>query len=338
MNVFLTGGTGFVGMHLAQALLKRGWQVTALVRRPEGAEAQTLLKWGASLAPGDVTRPESLRTAMQGADLVIHNAAVYEFGLTPEAKRQMREINVQGTENILSLAVELGIPKIIYVSSILAYGTTGPEPVDECFIRQSQPLSQYEATKTEAHEIALRYQRQGAPLVIVCPGGVIGPGDHTTLGYYVRMYVRGRCLPFLATGRRATIYVEDCAEAIALAAEKGRLGETYILTGPALSTKEMFNVWKTAAGGPKFMLYLPRRMGEWSCALAEPFERLLGLPMILSREVFIAGSVNWCYSGAKAERELGAHFRSTPQAWLDALEGERQRANAGRGWRDTAAV
>jgi nucleoside-diphosphate-sugar epimerase len=334
MNVFLTGGTGFIGKPLTQALLRRGYQVTALVRNPQSREAQELQANGAVLLKGDLTQPDTLRPGMQGADIVINNAGVYSFGLTAEERLQMRAINVEGAENVFSLAQELKIARIVHVSSILAYGPTSDGKLeDERFIRESEPSSIYEATKSEAHQIARRYQQAGAPLVIACPAGVVGPGDYTTLGYYARLYVRGLCPPLLAAGKRSTVYVDDCAEAIVLVAEKGLPGEEYILSGGAISASAMHDVFKETPGGVRFKIILPRRLGEFGCRMLEPLQRMLGLPMIYSREVFTAGAVNWNYSGAKAVQELGAQFRDPRQAWLDTLAGERQRAQAGQSWR-----
>jgi dihydroflavonol-4-reductase len=334
MRVFLTGGTGFIGKPLVQALRRRNWQVIALVRRPDSPEASVIASLGAQLAHGDVTNRESMCEAMRGADIVIHNAGSYEFGLTPEAARHMQVINVDGTKNVLGLALELGIAKIVHVSTIVAAGRTDLEIVDEGFQRRYPATTIYEATKADAHQVALEHQRRGAPISIASPAGVVGPGDHSSLGYLARMYVRGYGLPLMPMGRRATVHVDDCAEAIALTAEKGKIAENYILSGGVMSYQEMFETWKTTPGGPKFMLYLPRPIGEIGCGLMEPLQRLLHLPNVLSREVFTTGSVNWCYSGAKAERELGLHFRDAQQAWLDTLEGERQRAQAGKSWRN----
>lgn len=334
MRVFLTGGTGFIGKPLVQALRRRNWQVIALVRRPDSPEARAIASLGVQLVHGNVTNRESMREAMRGADIVIHNAGAYEYGLTPEATRQMQVINVDGTRNVLDLALELGVAKIVHVSTIVAAGRTDQQIVDESFERRYPASTTYEATKADAHQIALEYQRQGAPISIASPAGVVGPGDHSSLGYLARMYVRGYGLPLMPTGRRATVHVDDCAEAIALTAEKGKTGENYILSGGVMSYREMFETWKAAPGGPKFMLYLPRMIGEIGCGPMEPLQRLLRLPNVLSREVFTVGSVNWCYSGAKAERELGVHFRDARQAWLDTLEGERQQAQAGKSWRN----
>jgi dihydroflavonol-4-reductase len=334
VRVFLTGGTGFIGKSLVQALIQRHWEVTVLVRHSDSAQAQAIALFGVRLVVGDVTDRESMRDAMTGTDVVIHNAGLYEFGLTSDGARQMQLINVDGTRNVLGLAHELGIAKIVHVSTIVALGFTGSQLEDESFERQQPITSVYESTKTQAHEVARDFQRQGAPVVIVSPGGVVGPGDHSSLGYLARMYVRGFGLPLMPTGQRATVYLDDCAQAIALSAEKGKIGENYILSGGVLSFQEMFETWKTKAGGPKFTVFLPKLIGELGCRLLEPLQRLFGLPNMLSREVFTTGSLNWCYSGAKAEREFNIHFRDGRQAWLDTLELERQRANAGQSWRN----
>jgi dihydroflavonol-4-reductase len=334
MRVFLTGGTGFIGKSLVQALRQRNWEVTALVRHPDSSQAQAIGHLGVKLAKGDVTDRESMKNSMQGFDIVIHNAGCYEYGLTPEGARQMQVVNVDGTRNVLGLALELGVGKIVHVSTIAALGFTGQQLEDESYKRQQPTTSVYEATKTQAHEVAREYQRQGAPVVIASPAGVVGPGDHSSLGYLARMYVRGYGLPLMPVGQRATVYLDDCAEAIALSAEKGKVGENYILSGGVLSFHEMFEAWKTTAGGPKFTVFLPKIVGELGCGLFEPLQRLFHLPNVLSREVFTSGSLNWCYSGAKAERELNMRFRDGRQAWLDTLEVERQRAKAGKNWRN----
>ncbi len=328
MKIFLTGATGFIGRQLTKVLVARGWEVTALVRRPEAAEARAVAALGARLVPGDVTRRESMREPMRGADAVVHNAGWYEFGITEAARAAMRAINVDGTENTLGLARELGIPRILHVSTILAFGPTGGDVADETFCRRKPPATCYEQTKTEAHEIALRLQREGAPVTVVCPAGVIGPGDHSSLGVFARLYVRGLMPPFVFApdGSRAHIHVEDLAEGIALTVEKGRPGECYILSGGNLRHRETFALWTTTPGGFRTFVYLPRPLAWLMCAAAEPLERLMGWPLALSRELAVTAFENWDFSAAKAERELGARFRPVRQAWLDTLEAERKPA------------
>ncbi|HEX9812467.1 MAG TPA: NAD-dependent epimerase/dehydratase family protein, partial [Burkholderiales bacterium] len=110
MKVFLTGGTGFIGQPLTKSLLARGWDVVTLVRKPDSPPARALTKMGAQCVTGDVTDRESMRTGMTGTDIVVHNAAWYELGIPESARNLMHAINITGTDNVLSLALELGIP------------------------------------------------------------------------------------------------------------------------------------------------------------------------------------------------------------------------------------
>ncbi|GAP08516.1 MAG TPA: hypothetical protein DEQ80_08015 [Anaerolinea thermolimosa] len=332
MKVFVTGGTGFIGQPLTRMLLQRGWDVTVLVRKPESPEARAIQSLGAQLVAGDVTDRESMREAMMGAGAVIHNAAWYEFGIPRRAQNRMRTINVQGTENTLGLAMELGIPKIVYTSSILAFGQTGNIIADETFQRRAPPISFYEQTKMEAHEMVVTLQKKGAPIVIACPAGVIGPGDRSGLGYLVRMYVRGFLPPVLWAqhGRRAHVFVEDAAEGIVRCLEYGKAGETYILSNGIMQHRDMFRLWKQTPGGFKVTLFwMPYPMAMLFNCLAEPIERLFGLPVVFCREFALAAFASWQFCATKAERELGMHFRSLEDAWLETLEGERALARKG---------
>ncbi|WP_158856399.1 SDR family NAD(P)-dependent oxidoreductase [Lunatibacter salilacus] len=326
MEVFLTGGTGFIGQLLTQALVQRGWEVIALVRKPDSNEAKSIQAMGATLIQGDITDLESMREGMSGTDAVIHNAAWYEFGVSKSARDKMQAINVQGTENTLRLAVELGIQKIVYTSTILAFGDTGDVVADERFQRRVPPQSSYEKTKTEAHEFAKKLQQDGAPVVIACPAGVIGPGDHTGLGYMARMYVRGLLPPvlFAANGLRAHVHVDDVVEGIVGCVEHGQSGETYILSNGIMQHRDMFDLWKQTPGGFKTTLFwMPKPMAMLFNRVCEPIERVLGLPIVFGQEFALAAFSSFQFSAAKAERELGIRFRSVEQAWIDTLEAER---------------
>jgi nucleoside-diphosphate-sugar epimerase len=247
MKVFLTGGTGFIGQPLTRRLLARGWEVIALVRKPESAQARALRQLGVRCVAGDITDRESMRAGMTGADLVVHNAGWYELGLTADARRRMRAINVDGTAAVLGLAQELGAQRVVYVSSVVALGDTGRQQRDETFQRQAPCTSAYEQSKTDAHAVALRYQAQGLPLVVACPGNVIGPNDHAAWGYFARLYVNGLLPPMSWARDRVYVHAtdEDTAEGIALAAEIGRTGETYFVCGETTSMQEVIRLWST---------------------------------------------------------------------------------------------
>lgn len=324
MKVFLTGGTGFIGQALTRQLLQRQWEVIALVRRPQSPQALVLQAMGAQLVEGDVTDIDSMRSAMQGADLVIHNAGVYEYGISRKNRDQATAVNINGTENVLKLAQELGIARTIYVSSTWAYGVTGDGLKDETFQRNTPFRTFYEATKTHAHETALRYQQDGLPLVIVCPHGVVGPNDHSVAGYGVRFHLNHIMLPFAWAGDVVFtfVHVDDLAEGIALAAERGRPGETYIFTGEPMPMREMYALWAEYPGGFRVRFYMPARVAAVMFAPMEPLQRLLGLPAVLSRETVWACSENFAFSNQKARDELGWTHRSARQMWHDTIEGE----------------
>lgn len=324
MKVFLTGGTGFIGQPLAANLLAQADEVVALVRKPESPQARALAQLGVRLVRGDVTDRESMRAGMAGADMVVHNAGHYELGLDAEGRRRMEAINVRGTEHTLGLAHELGVPRTVYVSTVAAFGDSGPVQRDETFQRQSPCRSWYEQTKTDAHHIALGYLERGLSTIIVCPAAVIGPNDHSSWGYFVRMYLN-RVMPPAAwspTKVQTLVQRDDLARGIALAAEKGRSGETYVLAGEARSLREHMGYWHLRPGGLKVRLWLPPAVMAVSVWPLEPVLRLAGLPAFLSRETVRAASIDINFSSAKARRELGWSYSSARDMWLDTIDGE----------------
>jgi dihydroflavonol-4-reductase len=324
MKIFLTGGTGFIGQPLTRSLIRRGWSVVALVRKPGSPQARALTEIGAQCVTGDVTDRESMRAGMTSTDVLIHNAAWYELGIPASTRKLMDAINIAGTDNVLSLALELGIPSTVYVSSTLYYGDTGPEARDETYQRQMPYRFYYEKTKTEAHELAQQYQQRGLPLILICPAHVVGPNDHSVFGYFLRMYLNRLMVPF-AFGpdmMNSAVYVNDVGEGIALAAEKGRLGETYILSGDPMSLREVLEIWMTNPGGLKVRFYIPRWLATLLFAPLEPLQRMVGLPAFISRETVSGNRVSLNFSSAKAQRELGWTYRPAQEMWLDIVDQE----------------
>jgi len=324
MRALLTGGTGFIGQPVCRALLARGWRVSALVRKLESPQAAALSRMGAQLASGNVTERESMRAAMRGADIVVHNAGRYEYGENRAGKVRMRAVNVTGTENVLELAQELSIRRVVYVSTVQAMGRTGPQPRDESFTRETPCLTTYEQTKTEAHGLALRYRLSGLPLIIVCPNAVIGANDHSPYGYFLRLYLN-RTMPPLCWSPEAihaAVHVDDVAEGIALAAERGRIGETYLLCGEPRSFREEMTYWSKRPGRFVPVVWLPARVAALLFAPLEPLQRVLGLPAFISRETVVTGARDWNYSSDKAARELGWTRRSSEAMWMETIDRE----------------
>lgn len=300
MRAFITGATGFLGSYIACTLLARGWEVSALVRTMDKMRA---LPKGVRGVPGNIVQRESLRSAMAGADVVFHAAALYEIGVTDAA--QMRQINVEGTRNVLELAFELGVPKIVYTSTVAVYGPTHGRLVDETYRANGAHFaSEYERTKYAAHyQVARPLQDRGAPLVIVCPGQIYGPGDTSQFGAAVRLYTRG-LLPVMIGGETALTWAhaQDVADGHWLAYEKGRVGETYILAGPPHTFREFFEMCERVSGLRAPLVWLP---GEWAAAMARAL-RPLGLAGVLSAEMMQSvADITYLAKADKAKRELG---------------------------------
>jgi dihydroflavonol-4-reductase len=327
LRVLITGGTGFIGRRLTRSALARGTTVFVLTRRPESAAARELALRGARLVLGDVTARDRVRAALEVArpQRVFHNAGWYELGLPRRQRRGMRAVNIDGVENVLSLAAEMGVERVIYTSSTTALGDTGGALADEGFQRVAPPLTWYEATKAEAHALALRHQQAGEPVVIVAPAQVIGAGDHSPFGVMARLYLRHRMPPigWAPEGAFTFGHVDDVADGILAAGEQGGHAGVYILAGSILTIREMMRVWKGVEGRTPVRLWLPRPLALAQAAILAPLLRAAGQSPFVSTEAVRASYVSFRYDSGRAERELEVSFRPAAQAWEDALHAER---------------
>jgi len=319
MKFFVTGATGFIGGHLAQKLIARGDQITCLVRNPD--KAAQLTKLGATLVKGDVSDRAVMREAMRGVDGVFHMAALYKLGI--EFKDQMMAANVEGTRNALQAAIEAGVPKIVYTSTIGVFGNTHGKIVDEAYRVEQQGLkSEYERAKWAAHyEVAVPLQQQGAPIVIVQPGGVTGPGDTSPLDMTYEFYLNHMPLMMGPQAGLTVAHVNDIVDGHLLAMEQGRNGESYILAGPSLSYKRMMEMWQSICGIPAPKIWLPGWTASLSASLVGGLERAFKLKLALSSEALTTQADYTFYASAdKAKRELGWQPRPMEQAFKEVLD------------------
>lgn len=302
MKYFLTGATGFIGGHVARQLLADGHEVVALVRSAErGRDLEDL---GVALAEGDITEPGTLPGPMKAADGVFHMAGWYKVGAR---NRDMAQgINVDGTRNVLTAVRDLGVPKVVYTSTLAVYGDTGGERVDESYRMDGPWLSEYDRTKWVAHyEIAVPMMEAGLPLVIVQPGLVHGPGDHSNVGMVFRDYVRGR-LPVIPKQGGCWSYVEDIARGHLLAMERGAVGESYNLAGPCMYWEETLEVAEEITGVKPPRLVLPPWLARLSSWLMEPINAVVPLPTTYHPETLrVAAGTTYYARDDKARRELG---------------------------------
>ena len=218
MRAFLTGGTGFIGGRVARRLRERGDHVVALVRSRE--RSRDLEELGCELVEGDLSDAEAIRRGLEGCDSAFHVAAVYKVGIPKSEREPMYEANVRGTERVLDAAIDARVDRIVYVSTIGVFGNTAGQVVDESYRRDEADgfLSCYDETKYLSHRAALERIERGAPIVIVQPGGVYGPGDHSKLGNLIDQTATGklRMKAFPDLGFNM-VHVDDVAQGILLA-------------------------------------------------------------------------------------------------------------------------
>ncbi len=323
MKVFVTGGTGFIGGHVARRLRERGDDVLALVRSPEKAAA--LRGLGCELAPGTLADKDAIRAGMDGCDAVIHGAAMYEVGIPQSEHQAMYEANVVGTENVLRAALEAGIGRVVYISTVGAFGNTQGQVVDESYQHPGAGYtSYYEETKVEAHRLAKRLiAEEGLPCVIVQPGGVYGPEDHSALGRQMNQFLAGR-MPMIAFPDLGMnmVHVDDVAAGVLLALDKGKIGESYVLGGQITTMRELIDTLARVSNRKAPKRALPTSLMK----AMTPFGPIVGKMMDqgpnLRELINSADNVTFWARHDKAMGELGYSPRGLEQGLRDTLEAE----------------
>jgi dihydroflavonol-4-reductase len=305
MKAFVTGGTGFIGSRLVRKLRERGDDVVALVRSP--GKAAELEAQGCELVEGGLDSVDAIRRGVQGCDSVFHAAAVYKVGIPKSERQAMHDSNVAGTEHVLDAAIEAGAQRILYVSTVGVFGNTRGEVVDEGYRRpENDFLSIYDETKFRSHEIALDRIAKGAPIVIVQPGGVYGPGDHSELGNVIDQVRTGKLklLMFPELGFNL-VYVDDVAEGIVLAHDRGKVGESYVLGGQIARMRELIEHVADQTGRKAPKRELPPAVMKLSIPIGPLVGRMMGFPPNLGELIRTSDGVTFWASDAKARRELG---------------------------------
>jgi dihydroflavonol-4-reductase len=305
MRAFVTGGTGFIGGRVVRKLRERGDEVVALVRSPGRASA--LAELGCELVEGDLGSTEAIRRGVAGCDAAFHIAAVYKVGIPASEREAMRDANVRGTERVLDAAIEANVTRIVYVSTIGIFGNTHGEVVDETYDRDGESfLSCYEETKYRSHEVALDRISKGAPIVIVQPGGVYGPGDHSELGNIIDQTRTGKLkmLMFPQTGFNL-VYVDDVADGILLAYEKGAVGQAYVLGGELSTMGDLIRKVAELSDRKAPSRELPASLMKMAIPIGPLVGKMMGFPPNLRELIRSSDGVTYWATDAKARRELG---------------------------------
>lgn len=241
MKAFVTGATGFLGASIVRELLKDGCEVRALAR--PGSNRKNLEGIDVEIWEGDLANQESLRKGLTGCDTLFHAAADYRLWTREPAP--MYEANVGGTHNILAAALAAGVGKVVYTSSVGTLGNPGDgtpgnerTPVDI-----SQMVGDYKKSKFLAEREAEKFLEKELPLVIVNPSTPVGPMDikPTPTGKIIVDFLNGKMPAYLDTGLNL-IDVGVCARGHILAAQKGKVGEKYILGCENLTLAQIFGM------------------------------------------------------------------------------------------------
>ena len=231
---------------------------------------------------GDVTAPQSVAEAMAGCDAVLHAAAVYS--VDPRAAARIRATNVRATETVLGAAVRMGLDPVVHVSSYVAL--LPPEPRGAVLTPDSpvtRPRGAYCRSKAESDLVARRYQEQGAPMVIVYPGGVIGPND-PYLGDSNRVLVEGAKNGLAMRGGGPVVDVRDVAAVHAAVMEPGRGTRRYMITGHYIAMPDLIAMLQEITGRRSRIVAMPAGLTLAAGRVAGLMQRLLPGRLPLTHE------------------------------------------------------
>lgn len=303
MRIFLTGATGYIGRALCLRLRTEGHELRALVRPTSRVGA--LAGIGVATFVGDLADRASMREAMSGADWVIHAGA--ELDLEAAAGR-MERANVQGSENVASLAWKLGVPRFLSVSSIARWGGSPDDgaPATEATPQRLPLPTVYSRTKAAGEEAIQAFAARGLQVVTVYPSLVYGaPGKRRGANALLRQLDLGRFPALIGADRKSSwIHLDDLVEGMVRLLDRGRPGRGYLMTGDIVTTRELAARVAALGGAP-----VPRRevslpLARMALRLAAPFYRLGGRRPPIPVEQLASLERHWAFDDARARAEL----------------------------------
>jgi dihydroflavonol-4-reductase len=323
VRALVTGATGFVGSAVARRLLRDGHRVRVLARA--GSDRRNLQGLDVEVVEGDLTKPSTLLPACEGCDALFHVAADYRLW-APDPSELYRS-NVDGTRAILEAAKRVGVPRIVYTSSVATLGipkdgTPGSETTP---VSVDDMIGHYKRSKFLAEEEARKFAADGLPIVIVNPSTPIGPYDikPTPTGRVVRDAMAGKVPAYVDTGLNI-VHVDDVAEGHWLAFERGVVGERYVLGGFDMSLREVLTEIADIAGRSPPKIRLPHAVVMPIAYVSEAWARLTGMNPIATVEEVRMSKKRMFFTSEKARRELGYTARPARLALEDAVRWFRQ--------------
>ena len=324
IRVFVTGATGFVGGALVRALVRDGAQVHALARR--SSDRTSLCDVPVTWHEGDVTVPSSLTGIFSDATWIIHASG--RLGETGVPERVYEQVNVEGTRNILSAALEMrNRPRVLHVSSPGVLGPIAGEPATED--AQLAPSNPYERSKAAAEDVARDFAARGLEVVIARPEFIYGPGDRHVLGLFKA--IRSGRFFYISGGQHTChpTFIADAVDGMLLCLKRGRRGEAYHITGPRpITFRELGDTIAKALSVRAPSLSLPKWLASAGASGLEALGRLFAVTPPLSRSGVAFFSEDRRFSWHKAHQELGY----SPQSDLATGVFETVRWYRERGW------
>jgi dihydroflavonol-4-reductase len=319
MRIYLTGATGYIGGRLARRLTADGHEVRALVR--ESSDAAALDALGVATFPGDLTDRASLREGMSGADWVVHAGAVVDIGGSYEA---MQRVNVEGCENVASLAYKLGVGRLLALSSVAAFGGS---PDDGRAVGEEAPVlrpfpTAYSATKNAGEARLREWGERGLRLNLVYPSLVYGPpGKRAGANALLRAILKGR-FPAVVGGDRKTswVFLDDLVEALVRVMGQAEPGRHYVLAGDVATVGEVVAQVCRLGGVRPPRLRLSVGAARVLVALTAPLFRLAGRRPPLAPGQLASLARHWAFDDSRARRELDWHPRPLAEGLATTVE------------------
>jgi dihydroflavonol-4-reductase len=324
MNCFVTGGSGFIGANLIHELAARGHRVKALLRA--NSDRRGLAGADYEAIEGDVLDKASLERGLKGCDWCFHVAASYHLWLRDYAP--MYAANVEGTRNVLSAAGAAGCSRIVYTSTVGCIGLPMEKngtvtPTDEtAFCSEAQMSNHYKRSKWQAEQVALELAKKH-PIVIVNPSAPVGPRDvkPTPTGQVIVDFLKRKLPAFLDTGLN-WVHVRDVAIGHILAAERGRIGERYILGNAEgnWTLQQALNILQEITGIPAPKMRVPYTVAYAAALVDESISKITGHPPKAPIAGVRMAKYKMFFNPAKAIRELGLPQTPPKQALADAVQ------------------
>ena len=329
MTTLVTGATGFIGANLVRCLVERGQAVRVLVRGH--SDMRNLATLPVDVVYGDLRDVASLRQALQECQTLYHAAAYYSLW-TP-VPQDMYAINVEGTTNLLRLALEFGVEKVVYTSSVATVGLPADgSPGDETmWVQPEHAVGHYKRSKVLAEKQALDLCQQGLPLVIVNPAAPIGPWDikPTPTGKIIVDFLQRRLPAYLDTGLNL-IDVHDVAQGHVLAAQYGTIGERYILGNQNMTLRDILQLAAQVSGGSPPRWRIPYGMALAAGYVSEAIAWCIQRPPLVPLTGVRMARRPMYFTAQKAIRELGLPQSPIPEAMQQAVQWFRDHGYAPR--------